>query len=94
LEAVCIDSLFSEFKGTPGKNNLRFIAIITKFLLVNELVKNRSTSPYIAESYFCVQPLSAFYHETDGLISDVSKLLLLPGKITINPTVLHTNARR
>jgi hypothetical protein len=71
---------------------MRFIAIITKFLLEYELVKNRSTSPYIAESYFCVQPLSAFYHETDGLISEVSKLL--PGKITINPTLIHTNARR
>lgn len=67
MEAVCIDSLFSEFKGTLGKNNLRFIVIITKLLLENELVKNRSTSPYIAESYFCVHPLSAFYHQTDDL---------------------------
>ena len=67
LEAVCNDSLLNKFKGTFGKNNLRFIAIITKFLLENDLAKNRSTSPYIAESYFCVQPLFAFYHETDGL---------------------------
>ena len=47
LEAVCIDSLLSEFKGTRSKNNLRFIAVITKFILVNEVVKNRNTSPYI-----------------------------------------------
>lgn len=67
MEAVCIDSLFSEFKGTLGKNNLGFIVIITKLLLENELVKNRSTSPHIAEIYFCVHPLPAFYHQTDGL---------------------------
>ena len=94
MEEVCIDSLFSEFKGTLGKNNLRFIAIITKFLLEKDIVKNRSTSPYIVESYFGVQPLFAFYHETDGLDIWGLQAVLLPGNITINPMLVHTNASR